>query len=209
MAAPVTIGPDTRGQVVGALPSSGDILWAAPAVLTISSADASIASDGRYLRPGAANALLHGLSNIPRVLLITYAVEPFCKSMRTLEASPPGTERPRIGAHAIRPQSVPTNPGRHADLGPEVKALAVQMAKATEEIEKQIQGMQLATSEPVGAIKDVGATIVQISTIAEEIATAVRAQDAMTSGIADNVEQAANGTTKVAAQHCQGEPRRC
>ena len=86
-----------------------------------------------------------------------------------------------------------------AIVAQEVKALAAQTAKATEEIEKQIQGMQVATSEFVGAIKDVSATIVQISAIAEEIASAMRAQGAMTSGIADNVEQAASGTGDVAA----------
>lgn len=86
-----------------------------------------------------------------------------------------------------------------AIVAQEVKALAAQTAKATEEIETQIQGMQLATTELVSAIKDVGATIGQISAIAEEIAAAVRAQGAMTGGIAENVEQAANGTAEVAA----------
>ena len=56
-----------------------------------------------------------------------------------------------------------------AIVAQEVKALAAQTAKATEEIETQIQGMQLATTELVSAIKDVGATIAQISAIAEEI----------------------------------------
>jgi methyl-accepting chemotaxis protein len=86
-----------------------------------------------------------------------------------------------------------------AIVAQEVKALAAQTAKATEEIETQIQGMQVATAESVGAIKDVGATIAQISAIAEEISVAVRAQGAMTGGIADNVEQAASGTAEVAS----------
>jgi methyl-accepting chemotaxis protein len=86
-----------------------------------------------------------------------------------------------------------------AIVAQEVKALAAQTAKATEEIETQIQGMQIATTESVGAIKDVGATIAQISAISEEISAAVKAQGAMTGGIADNVAQAANGTSEVAA----------
>jgi methyl-accepting chemotaxis protein len=86
-----------------------------------------------------------------------------------------------------------------AIVAQEVKALAAQTAKATEEIETQIQGMQLATTESVHAIKDVGATIAQISAIAEEISVAVKAQGTMTGGIADNVEQAASGTAEVAA----------
>jgi methyl-accepting chemotaxis protein len=76
-------------------------------------------------------------------------------------------------------------------------AIVAQEVKA--EIETQIQGMQLATTESVHAIKDVGATIAQISAIAEEISVAVKAQGTMTGGIADNVEQAASGTAEVAA----------
>ena len=86
-----------------------------------------------------------------------------------------------------------------AVVAQEVKALAAQTAKATEEIESQIQGMQVATTESVSAIKDVGATIAEISAIAEEISTAVKAQGAMTGDIADNVEQAATGTADVAS----------
>ena len=60
-----------------------------------------------------------------------------------------------------------------AIVAQEVKALAAQTAKATEEIETQIEGMQAATADSVSAIKDVGATIAQISAIAEEITAAV------------------------------------
>lgn len=86
-----------------------------------------------------------------------------------------------------------------AIVAQEVKALAAQTAKATEEIDAQIQGMQAATTESVAAIKDVGATITQISTIAGEISAAVREQDATTGAIIDNVHQAAQGTSDVAA----------
>ena len=86
-----------------------------------------------------------------------------------------------------------------AIVAQEVKALAAQTAKATEEIESQIQGMQVATTESVSAIKNVGATIAQISAIAEEISAAVNAQGTMTEGIAGNIEQAARGTSEVAS----------
>jgi methyl-accepting chemotaxis protein len=86
-----------------------------------------------------------------------------------------------------------------AIVAQEVKALAAQTAKATEEIEAQIQGMQATTIDSVSAIKDVGSTIGQISAIAEEISAAVRMQGTMTGGIADNVEKAARGTADVAS----------
>lgn len=86
-----------------------------------------------------------------------------------------------------------------AIVAQEVKALAAQTAKATEEIDTQIQGMQVATAKSVSAIKDVGATIAQISEIAEEISAAVKAQGTMTEGIASNIAQAATGTSEVAS----------
>lgn len=48
-----------------------------------------------------------------------------------------------------------------AVVASEVKALAAQPARATEEISTQIAGMQSATEDSVGAIKEIGATIVQ------------------------------------------------
>ncbi|MDR3485363.1 MAG: methyl-accepting chemotaxis protein [Bradyrhizobium sp.] len=86
-----------------------------------------------------------------------------------------------------------------AVVAQEVKALAAQTAKATEEIGAQISGMQGATADSVEAIKDVSATIGQISTIAIDISKAVEAQGEMTREIVHNVGQAANGTAGVAS----------
>ena len=86
-----------------------------------------------------------------------------------------------------------------AVVAQEVKALAAQTAKATEEIESQITGMQAATTDSVGAIQDVSTTIGQISTIATEISEAVEAQAEMTREIAHSVGEAAKGTADVAS----------
>jgi methyl-accepting chemotaxis protein len=86
-----------------------------------------------------------------------------------------------------------------AVVAQEVKALAAQTAKATDEIGAQITGMQAATTDSVGAIKDVSATIGQISAIANEISKAVQAQGEMAREIAHNVGQAAEGTGDVAS----------
>lgn len=80
----------------------------------------------------------------------------------------------------------------------EVKALAAQTAKATNEISSQIVGMQLATQDSVTAIKQIGNTIGRISEIAATIATSVEQQGGATQEIAHNVQQAAQGTTQVA-----------
>ncbi len=86
-----------------------------------------------------------------------------------------------------------------AVVASEVKSLASQTAKATDEISNHISGMQQATAESVAAIKEIGATIGQISTIASSIAGAVEQQGAATQEIARNVQGVAAGTQDAAA----------
>ncbi|MBV8840070.1 MAG: methyl-accepting chemotaxis protein [Alphaproteobacteria bacterium] len=87
-----------------------------------------------------------------------------------------------------------------AVVASEVKQLASQTAKATEEIGSQIGAMQSATNESVSAIKEIGGTIGRISEIAATIAAAVEEQGAATSEIARNVGLAAGGTQQVATK---------
>ncbi len=86
-----------------------------------------------------------------------------------------------------------------AVVAQEVKALAGQTAKATEEIGSQIAGMQTTTQSSFASIKEIGETIGRMSEIAGAIAAAVEEQGATTREIAHNVHQAAQGTTHVAA----------
>ncbi len=86
-----------------------------------------------------------------------------------------------------------------AVVASEVKSLASQTAKATDEISNHIAGMQQATEESVAAIKEIGATIGQISAIASSIAGAVEQQGAATQEIARNVQNVAAGTQEAAA----------
>jgi methyl-accepting chemotaxis protein len=86
-----------------------------------------------------------------------------------------------------------------AVVASEVKALAEQTAKATGEIGQQISGIQAATQESVGAIKEIGDTIGRMSEIASAIASAIEEQGAATQEIARNVQQAASGTQQVSS----------
>ncbi|MGM4895628.1 methyl-accepting chemotaxis protein [Tardiphaga sp. 839_C3_N1_4] len=86
-----------------------------------------------------------------------------------------------------------------AVVASEVKALAEQTAKATGEISTQISGIQAATQESVGAIKEIGDTIGRMSEIASTIASAVEEQGAATQEISRNVQQAAQGTMQVSS----------
>ena len=84
-----------------------------------------------------------------------------------------------------------------AVVASEVKNLANQTAKATEEISSQIGGIQGATQDAVHAIGSIGGIINQMNEIASTIAAAVEEQGAATQEIARNVEQASTGTGEV------------
>lgn len=86
-----------------------------------------------------------------------------------------------------------------AVVASEVKNLATQTAKATEDISAQIGGMQTSTEEAVSAIKGITTIIGQINEIATTIASAVQEQGAATQEIARNVQQAAQGTQDVSS----------
>jgi methyl-accepting chemotaxis protein len=90
-----------------------------------------------------------------------------------------------------------------AVVASEVKSLASQTAKATDEISSHISGMQGATQESVAAIKEIGGTIAQISNIASTIASAVEQQSSATQEIARSVQNVAQGTHQAAANIMQ------
>jgi methyl-accepting chemotaxis protein len=85
-----------------------------------------------------------------------------------------------------------------AVVAQEVKNLAGQTAKATDEISAHIVNMQRATGESVGAIKAIGQTIERISGITTSISSAVEQQGTATQSIAEGVQAAASGTLDVA-----------
>ncbi|HEY1542304.1 MAG TPA: HAMP domain-containing methyl-accepting chemotaxis protein [Xanthobacteraceae bacterium] len=85
-----------------------------------------------------------------------------------------------------------------AVVAQEVKTLAAQTAKATEEISVQIGEIQNTTTDSVSAIKDISATVGQIRAIASSIADGVGEQGQAMEEIARSVAHAAVGTTQVA-----------
>ncbi len=81
----------------------------------------------------------------------------------------------------------------------EVKTLATQTARATEEIGAQISAMQQATSQAVAALRSIGGTIQRMHEISTSIAGAVEEQGSATQEIARAVQLAADGTTEVSS----------
>ena len=81
----------------------------------------------------------------------------------------------------------------------EVKSLANQTGKATDEIGQQIASVQEQTARVVTTIQGIVKVIEEIGAISGGIASAVEEQSAATNEIARNVEQAAAGTAEVSS----------
>jgi methyl-accepting chemotaxis protein len=80
----------------------------------------------------------------------------------------------------------------------EVKELAKETAKATEEIGEKIAAIQGDTKRAVDAIKEITDIVTQINEISTAIATAVEQQTATTTEISRNVSEAARGSSEIA-----------
>ncbi|QDT37822.1 methyl-accepting chemotaxis protein [Stratiformator vulcanicus] len=85
----------------------------------------------------------------------------------------------------------------------EVKELARQTAKATEEISDKIGAIQSSTDIAVTAIESIGSRIGKINEISTTIASAVQEQSAATQEISRNVAEAAGGTAEVTKSICE------
>ncbi|MCP2082256.1 UNVERIFIED_ORG: methyl-accepting chemotaxis protein [Methylorubrum zatmanii] len=84
-----------------------------------------------------------------------------------------------------------------AVVAAEVKELASQTARATDEISGQISQIQGATGQAVSAIASITARIQEINAVATTIAAAVEQQGAATQEIVRNVAQASTGAAEV------------
>ncbi len=84
-----------------------------------------------------------------------------------------------------------------AVVAAEVKELATQTSRATQDIANQIGRIQGVTEQAVAAISAIAARIGQMSTLSTTIAAAVEEQGAATQEIVRNVAQAATGTGEV------------
>ena len=80
----------------------------------------------------------------------------------------------------------------------EVKELAKETARATEEIGRKIEAIQSDTKGAVAAIGEISGVINQINDISTTIASAVEEQTATTNEIARNATEAARGSTEIA-----------
>jgi methyl-accepting chemotaxis protein len=86
-----------------------------------------------------------------------------------------------------------------AVVAAEVKSLALQTTKATEEIASQIEEIQSATSRAASVMRETTNHIREVESLTTAIAAAVEQQDATTREISRNVADTAEGTNRLAA----------
>jgi methyl-accepting chemotaxis protein len=86
-----------------------------------------------------------------------------------------------------------------AVVASEVKSLAVQTAKATQEISAQILGVQGSTNSAVAAIKEITGRMQEIDKYTSAVVASVGQQGAATGEISNNVESAAQETKVVSS----------
>lgn len=86
-----------------------------------------------------------------------------------------------------------------AVVATEVKALAEQTTRATDQIRGQIASTQAATQEAVGAIGDIQATIRNLNDVSTAIAVAVEEQSAVTREMSGSMQTASNGVSSIAS----------
>ena len=82
----------------------------------------------------------------------------------------------------------------------EVKTLASQTAKATDEISRQIAGLREATGAAVTAVEDIGHTLDDVARVAASVATAIDQQTAATREIARNVAESGAAVQEVTSR---------
>jgi len=80
----------------------------------------------------------------------------------------------------------------------EVKELAQETAKATEDIARRVEAIQKDTNAAVGAIEEISSIVAQISDRQTTIASAVEEQTATTNEMSRSVQEAASGSTQIA-----------
>ncbi|MGP0089151.1 MAG: methyl-accepting chemotaxis protein [Xanthobacteraceae bacterium] len=85
-----------------------------------------------------------------------------------------------------------------AVVAAEVKSLANQTTKATEDISQRVAGISASTGSAVEAIRKISATIEDVAGYTDSIGTAIEKQQAVTSEISRNVERAAAAADAVA-----------
>jgi methyl-accepting chemotaxis protein len=197
------ITEDLSGQVAGASEEASTNMQSVAAATEELSQ--SVDEIGRRVRESnriAEGAVLQAQQTDARIGKLTRAAQQIGDVVKLITAIAEQTNLLALNATIEAARAGEAGRG-FAVVAAEVKSLANQTAKATDEISSHIAGMQDATEESVSAIKEIGDTIGQISKIASSIAGAVQQQSSATQEIARSVQSVAQGTQEVAGNITQ------
>ena len=176
--------------------ASSNVQTVAAAAEILASSVRGISLEVQRSRNIAMNAVEHANQTDSRIMALSHAAGRIGDVLKLISSVAEQTNL--LALNATIEAARAGDAGGFAVVAQEVKALAAQTANATDEISKQITGMQAATSDAVSFIKTISATIDEISTITSSIAAAIAEQDAATNEIVRNVQSAATGTAQVA-----------
>jgi methyl-accepting chemotaxis protein len=177
--------------------ASSNVQTVAAAAEILASSVRGISLEVQRSRNIAMNAVEHANQTDSRIMALSHAAGRIGDVLKLISSVAEQTNLLALNATIEAARAGDAGRG-FAVVAQEVKALAAQTANATDEISKQITGMQAATSDAVSFIKTISATIDEISTITSSIAAAIAEQDAATDEIVRNVQSAATGTAQVA-----------